>query len=376
VVCSSTLGGIVIKKLFKMKHILFLALTTACLAGCSQSGAKEPIVIDETRQIESIKDYLSPAVKNGGFSMDDYILWCPTVIKVEGTYHMFASRWPVKYGMGGWTKYSECVRATADNLYGPYEFQEVVLQKRPDAWDNSRVHNVKIVKTKDKFVLYYINTANQIGYAEADKITGPWTRVDEPILHFSNPAPLVRKDGSVYIFGRLRDAADKNRGVAAVAPSYKGPYTLIEEGKNLLPNDYELEDPTIWWANNQYNIICNDWKAKATGVTKGGVQYYSKDGIKYHLVSHEPIFNRNEPVVYDDGSIEKFARIERPFVFTNEKNEVIALFTANLYPDSLGGRAKIVVHPVNQYYPKEVVTKEKRGTSQGLPDARIRPANP
>lgn len=316
-------------------------------------------VKSQDQEYESIKEYLSPAVKNGGFSMDEYILWCPTVIKVDGTFHMFASRWPVKYGLGGWTKYSECVRATSKNLYGPYEFQEVVLQKRPDAWDNSRVHNVKIVRTKDKFVLYYINSANQIGYAEADKITGPWTRVDEPILRFSNPAPLVREDGSVYIFGRLRDAEDKNRGLAALAPSYKGPYSLVEEGKNLLPNDYELEDPTIWWANNQYNIICNDWKAKATGVTKGGAQYYSKDGINYHLVSHEPIFNRNEPVVYDDGSIEKFARIERPFVFTNEKDEVIALFTANLYPDSLGGRAKIVVHPVKKYYPKELKSTKK-----------------
>ena len=325
----------------------------------------------KSQQVESIKDYLSPAVKNGGFSMDDYILWCPTVIKVDGTYHMFASRWPVKYGLGGWTKYSECVRATSKNLYGPYEFQEVVLQKRPDAWDNSRVHNVKIVKTKDKFVLYYINSANQTGYAEADKITGPWTRVDEPVLRFSNPAPLLREDGSVYVFGRLRDADDKNRGLAAVAPSYKGPYSLVEEGKNLLPNDFELEDPTIWWANNQYNIICNDWKAKATGVTKGGAQYYSKDGVTYHLVSQKPIFNRNEPVVYDDGSTEKFARIERPFVFTNEKNEVIALFTANLYSDSLGGRAKIVVHPVKNYYPKEVAAKARRGTSQGLPDARL-----
>lgn len=37
-----------------MKYILFLALTTACLAGCSQSGTKEPIVIDETGQTETI----------------------------------------------------------------------------------------------------------------------------------------------------------------------------------------------------------------------------------------------------------------------------------------------------------------------------------
>ncbi len=46
----------------------------------------------KSQQYESIMIYMSPAVKNGGFSMEDYILWCPTVIEVDGTYHMFASR--------------------------------------------------------------------------------------------------------------------------------------------------------------------------------------------------------------------------------------------------------------------------------------------
>ena len=105
----------------------------------------------------SLKDYLQPAPKQGGFAMDNYFLWCSSVIKVGDTYQMFASRWPAQYGMDGWTKYSECVRATSTNLYGPYQFQEVVLQKRPDNWDKSRVHNVKIVKAGDKFVIYYIN---------------------------------------------------------------------------------------------------------------------------------------------------------------------------------------------------------------------------
>jgi hypothetical protein len=49
------------------------------------------------------------------------------------------------------------------------------------------------------------------------------------------------------------------------APSYEGPYALLEEGRNLLPNDAELEDPCIWWANNQYNVLLNDWKGKANG---------------------------------------------------------------------------------------------------------------
>src|SRR6185436_12091347 len=210
---------------------------------------------------KTLKDSLKPAVKNGGFAMPDQILWCSSVIKVGDTYHMFASRWPAQYGLGGWTKYSECVRATSKDLLGPYEFQEVVLQKRPDNWDNTRIHNVKIVKAGDKFVLYHIDTANETGYAVADAVTGPWKR-------------------------------HVNRGVAFEAKTYEGTYKPIASGDNLLPNDNELEDPTIWWANNQYNVLLNDWKGKATSIGKAGAQYFSKDGNHFKLMNSEPVFTK------------------------------------------------------------------------------------
>jgi len=248
--------------------------------------------------------------------------------------------------MGGWTHYSECVRATSTNLFGPYQFQQVVLQKRPGHWDHSRVHNVKIVKAGDKYVIFYINTANETGYAVANSITGPWTRSDGPVIRVSNPAPLVRPDLSVYVFCRLRDSAGVNRGIAFTAPSYQGPYTVVDDGDNLLPGGAELEDPTIWWADNQYNLLVNDWQGHATGIFKAGAQYYSKDGIHYHLVSHEPVFTRK--VDYDDGTSESFQRRERPFVYVNEKGEALALFTACL-PQN--GPSRVVVQPINHYYP-------------------------
>ncbi|MGH7952519.1 MAG: glycoside hydrolase family protein [Limisphaerales bacterium] len=328
-----------------MKFQLWLAAVLAiqlASIGFSADSTNAPAKIET----HSFKDCILPAIKNGGFSMDGYILWCSSVIKVGGTYQMFASRWPAQYGLAGWTTHSECVRATSTNLLGPYAFQEVVLQKRPDNWDNSRVHNVRIVKAGSKFVLYYINTANQTGYAVADSVTGPWTRLDKPVMKVSNPAPLVRPDGSIYVFGRLRDSAGVNRGIAFTAPSYKGPYTVVANGKNLLPDNYELEDPTIWWANNQYNILLNDWKGKATGVVKDGAQYWSKDGVQYHLMSHEPVFTKT--VVFDDKTSETFRRRERPFVYTDQKGEVIALFTACL-PEN--GPARVVAQPVDHYYP-------------------------
>ena len=293
-----------------------------------------------------MRDLIGPAPRNGGFAMDGYFIWCSSVIKVGDTYHLFGSRWPVtEKGIGAWTSMSECVRATSKDLLGPYKFEEVVLQKRRDSWDNTRVHNVKIVQAGGKFVLYYIDTANETGYAVADAVIGPWTRLDKPVMKLSNPAILVRPDNSIYVFGRLR-VGEINRGIAFTAPTYEGPYTLLEEGRNLLPNDAELEDPTIWWANDQYNVLMNDWKGKATGTFKAGVQYFSKDGIHYELLSPEPVFTKD--VKFDDGTTQTFQRRERPFIYANEKGEAMALFTACMMAE---GGSRVVAQPVDRYVP-------------------------
>ena len=156
----------------------------------------------------------------------------------------------------------------------------------------------------------------------------------------------MRPDQSIYVFGRLGDAEKVNRGIAFTAPGYAGPYSLVANGDNLLPHGGELEDPTIWWAHGQINLLLNDWKGHATGTSKAGAQYFSKDGEHYTLMSREPVFTKT--VVYDDGTTETFSRRERPFVYTNDQGEVIALFTACLPAE---GPARVVVQPVDRYVP-------------------------
>ena len=298
---------------------------------------------------------MRPAVKNGGFKMEGYILWCPSVIKVGKTYHMFASRWPEEYGLGGWTKYSEIVRATSDNLYGPYKFQEVVIQKREGHWDNDRAHNPKITKAGNTFVLYYISSANETGYAYSNSITGPWTRIDSVAMPFSNPAPLIRDDGSVYVFGRK---AIGNIRIAQGygAKTFNSKYHLVSNNFNLLPDSNQLEDPTIWWASNQYNVILSDFHADATGIGKAGAQYYSTDGIRYKLVSKEPVYTKT--VTYDDGTSLTFRRRERPFVYV-DKGKVTAFFTACLVENDKKERSWIEVNPVDKYVPKKFYKQNK-----------------
>jgi hypothetical protein len=305
---------------------------------------------------QTIKDKMKPAVKKGGFKMQGFILWCPTVIKVGKTYHMFASRWPEQYGLGGWTKYSEIVRATSKSLVGPYTFQEVVIQKREGFWDNDRAHNPKITKVGNQYVLYYISSANETGYAYSNAITGPWKRVDTLPMPFSNPAPLVKKDGSIYVFGR-KAVNDIRIAQVYTAPAFNAKYTLLNEGKNSLPGNNQLEDPTIWWASNQYNVIVSDFRADATGIGKAGAQYYSTDGINYKLVSKEPVYTKT--VNYDDGSSLTFRRRERPFVFVNQQGKVTAFFTSCLVEDGKNERSWIEVNPVDKYVPKKTPLNKK-----------------
>lgn len=131
------------------------------------------------------------------------------------------------------------------------------------------------------------------------------------MIKASNPAILVKPDLSVYVFGRLKDSAQVNRGIAFTAPSYKGPYSVVQNGDNLLPENCELEDPTIWWANNQHNILLNDWKGKATGLGKGGAQYFSKDGMHYQFMTHAPPPNKTD--ARTEMRLETFNTGERMF---------------------------------------------------------------
>jgi hypothetical protein len=135
---------------------------------------------------------------------------------------------------------------------------------------------------------------------------------------------------------------------AYAAPRFNAKYVLVSDAFNLLPDTNQVEDPTIWWTEGQYNVILNDFNGDATGVKKAGVQYYSKDGIHYKLVSKEPVFTKT--VSYDDGSSTTFRRRERPFVFADQKGKVLALFTACLVQKEDGTEQSwIEVQPADKY---------------------------
>lgn len=323
-------------------------------------------------------DKIQPAVKGGGFAMKDYWVWCGSVIKAEdGKYHMFASRWPKKLPFHpGWMIASEIVQAVADKPEGPYQFLQVVLPARgAQYWDGRSTHNPSITKVNDTFVLFYMGSTHpfdepqtgtevtvnspyatvgrankRIGIATAKNINGPWVRRNAPILDVkpntfysfltSNPAPLIRKDGSVLIVFKGRAYGSKypyhseqKLGIA-MAKSINDSFHVLNNDEPLFTgeNYREVEDPFLWEDEKGLHLMVKDMTGKLGGEQSAGVLYHSKDGINWKLDPHPRAYSRT--ITWSDGSQQIMGQLERPFILF-EGGKPRCLFFATM--DGKGG---------------------------------------
>jgi len=332
----------------------------------------------QTKNSNPFFNNLLPVKYSAGFAMDGYWVWCSSVIKGEdGKYHMFASRWPKKFPFHpSWMVKSEIVRAEASNIEGPYEFKEVVLPSRgPQYWDGRSTHNPSITKFGDKYVLFYMGSTHpfaepqdsaqltlssayavvgrsnkRIGMAIADDIRGPWKRFDKPIIDTkpntfysfltSNPAPVIRKDGSVMVMFKGRSYGDKfpyqtaqKLGVA-YAKSIYDPFTVLNDDKPLVMDTLhsEFEDPFLWSDDKGFHVLVKDMGSKSTGEHHAGVLFHSQDGVNWTVDAHPKAYSRK--LLFEDGKERVMGQLERPFVYF-EEDKPICMFFATM--DGQGG---------------------------------------
>ena len=151
--------------------------------------------------------------------MEDWWVWCGSVVECEGRFYLFASRWPKKYPFyQGYVYASEVVRASSDNPTGPFEFEEVVLADRGAShWDGRMTHNPYVVRHGDEYLMFYIGATFEgdrpspatlhamnkepkgnngkvpdcfgtirIGMARSQSVYGPWERPDTPLQYESD----------------------------------------------------------------------------------------------------------------------------------------------------------------------------------------------
>lgn len=267
------------------------------------------------------KQELQPVVKNSGFSMDGYYVWCGSVMKGEdGKYYLFASRWPEGTTFPeGYMSDSEIVLATTDDLDKPFKFERVIIDKREDKyWDSIMAHNPMITKIGDEYVLFYISTIDGsgeqrcIGYATSKSLDGEWVRADEPInlpMNANNPCCVENDDGSIYMY--YRDGA-LNVSVAK-ADKYNSSYTVLKKG--LFPKGM-IEDMFVYRDGDKYIMIAEDAGGAYTGIEKAGVKFISDNGIDWEVCEDALIYDFE--VEYEDGEKITLQRRERPMVLFEE----------------------------------------------------------
>ena len=318
-------------------------------------------------------DFGYQAVKaNVAFQLDDYYIWDCSVIKADGKYHLFSSRWKKEYGFGSqWLFNSEVIHCVSDTPEGPYKFQNVVLPRRGRQYfDGMNTHNTCIKEYNGKFYLYYMGTTyggeiptspeempseyctetwnkKRIGLAVADDINGEFVRRDTPLLeprdcsHWdctitTNPSVAIMPNGKTYMIYKSRCAYARPLKLGiAVADSPDGEFTRLSDDPifNFQDENMHIEDPFIWYDENKKKfclIVKDDVKNGAYGITgEWGSGFYaeSNDCLDFEIGDNPMVYSRR--VTWEDGTQRTQCNLERPSVLFDENGEPTHIFCAS-----------------------------------------------
>lgn len=305
----------------------------------------------------SFMERLGKAPVNGGCKDDDWFIWCPSVIEVDGVYHLFASRWPARLGFHpAWRTDSEVARYTSADPGGPFAFQETVLEAHHQPPHDNTAHNPEIRRAGDgTFVLYYYARPDPsmggalTGMATAPSITGPWTRHGLWDVTY-NPSAVVHADNSVYfaLNGFGGGGAGVNKVKAWKAPHYTcWPMQNHELGFVIDEPDAHPEDICLFFVDDHYEMIAHRYDHG--GDNREGIHFVSADatGAPGTWRKAEPFVCYGPEIEYKDGTRLTVERRERPKVLQDAQGMVNYLYTA-VFKD---GKSWIVGVPVNPPYP-------------------------
>lgn len=297
-----------------------------------------------------------PAPNISAFELPDYWVWDNSIVQSDdGRWHLFTTRWPKNTPYSPyWLYLTEIIRCEADRPEGPYTMVQTCFPERVrDKWDGMACHNPIVVSWESRWYLFYRGQTydgpvpgpenpepdlsdrfwsdwkrKSIGVAVADRIEGPWTRADAPILApredswdrycNSNPAPCILPDGTTYVLYKTRSAMDGPYllGVAR-APHPLGPYERLGNGPILgTTADNNYEDPFLWHDGERFHLLAKDMSGVTTGEYHAGIHAVSDDAMNWKLTSPLPVYSLT--VNYADGSTRKLGSFERPsLVFEN-----------------------------------------------------------
>lgn len=317
---------------------------------------------------------------------DTHYVWDCAVIRAEGKYHMFSSRWGKEYGFGwNWLYRSEIIHSVADRPEGPYRFLRVVLSHRGgNFFDGRNTHNTCIRFYDGKYYLYYMGTTydgeipppqeqteqstlavwnrKRIGVAVADSVYGEFVRRATPLLeprdesHWdctvtTNPAVAILPSGKTYLIYKSRKGVGAPLQLGcAVADRPDGEFHRLSDTPILRFDnpDWHVEDPFLWYdaARELFCVLAKDdsknGSAGITGEWGSGFYAESRDCIRFEVPSAAKVYSRR--VRWNDGTQTLQGNMERPWLLFDEAGRPTHLFCASgagSNPYSFAGRTFI-----------------------------------
>jgi len=329
------------------------------------------------KMLEGLKPQVSFGFKQGvatkALQIDGYYVWDGSVIKENGKYWMFSSRWEQKYGFGwNWLFRSVVCLSVSDTPEGPFRFVKEILPPRGrEFFDGMNTHNPCIKKYNGKFYLYYFGNTydcntpancneiteelasdtwkkKRIGLAIADKIDGDYIRRDTPLFEpreypnwdstiTTNPTVIIKPNGNTWMLyksskclGNICREENILKVGIAFAEKPDGPFKrlsnlpLFEEKNNI-----SVEDPYVWFdeSKNRFCVLGKDCVGNVAEMF-GNLFYGESDDCVHFEYPKNPTAIRRR-VVWKDGHESLQCNLERPCILFNDEGQPEYIYCAS-----------------------------------------------
>ncbi|MEO5768172.1 MAG: glycoside hydrolase family protein [Polyangia bacterium] len=333
---------------FAMATIVFLGLGATAELAVAKSMIDYfqpiPAVGKLTSSTWGAAEVLPRDVSNGLETPDKkYFFWDGKILKVDGKYHLFGSRWPKSAGFNMWST-SITIHAVSDTALGPYVDKGQIYDR-----NGGRGHNVSAVAVPDGTFAVYTSDVTPGDFYTAPAVDGPWTfkgSINIDKKGYNIPAPTanitvaVRPDNTFL-------ATQRSGFMYVGGTNVVGPYAV--PGPSVWPNisglnNANAEDPVLWYSGGYYHITVNWWDARVAHhlMSKDGVTNWKDMGVAY-----DP---RSSFIRYTDGTVNKWYNLERPGVVMENGHVTHFTFAAtDINKTSITGTdnhgSKIIVIP-------------------------------
>lgn len=305
-------------------------------------GCDERIECDTSGGIR--RGLVLPTDASKDFSEKDYYVWGANVIRGEdGLFHLFYSRWrkTSPSGFYSWVTSSEIAHAVSDQPSGPFEYMDTALDNAScnENWDSKCKHNPNIHFFDGRYYLYYMGTTGsndnywehrnnqQIGCAISDSVSGPWTKLEAPLLRagasslgglmVSNPSVVKTFDDRYIMFykGVVDNGTMKGGQVSILSAESKfpnGPFhpknVCVFQSVGLT---FPFEDPYVFYHGGKYWAVVKDMVGAIGKRKRSLLLFSSEDAIAWD--AHTELCDRR--IRYVNGSYNDFYLVERPHVW-------------------------------------------------------------